>query len=384
MTATNLFSIGSGWFPERRGGAENMFFHLFEGLPAQGFAVRGVVPGSGDVQRQTSERMRGFAVAGTSLARRALALRRSARDSFAQARPDLVASHFALYSLPLLDRISGLPLVAHFHGPWALESALEGAGLANVRVKRALERVAYRRADRVIVLSQAFARLAQAQYGVADSAIRCVPGGVDCDRFAHGATRAQARAALGWDADRPVVFAVRRLVKRMGLDRLLDAMAPLRRTQAPGTRDVVLHIAGTGPERRMLERHAAERGLSDAVCFEGAIDQDRLALCYRAADVTLVPTAGLEGFGLVAIESLAAGTPVLVTPVGGLPEVVSGLSGAMVLGGSDGPSIASGIAAFLDGSSGLPNAAACQEYARRHFDWRVVTPQVASVYREVL
>ena len=57
----------------------------------------------------------------------------------------------------------------------------------------------------------------------------------------------------------------------------------------------------------------------------------QLPLAYRAADLTVVPTVALEGFGLIAVESLAAGTPVLVTPVGGLPEVVAALSPALVL-----------------------------------------------------
>ena len=384
MTRANLFQIGSGWFPECRGGAENMFYHLFERLGAEGFSVRGVVPGSAAVRRDTGGRMRAFGAPGTSLPRRALALRRSARDSFRASRPDIVASHFALYGLPLLDRIAGLPLVAHFHGPWAMESRLEGAGTASVGCKRAVERVVYRRADRVIVLSQAFADLLQAEYGVSEHRIRRVPGGVDCDRFAPSGTCAAARAALGWEPDRPVVFTVRRLVKRMGLDRLLDAFALLRAASGPGCRDVVLHVAGLGPERAALQAHASARGLAGAVRFDGAISGEALALAYHAADVTLVPTAGLEGFGLVVIESLAAGTPVLATPVGGLPELVSGLSGAMLLGGSDASSIADGIAGVLRDPGMMPDAEACRSYARRRYDWRVVTPAIADVYREVL
>ena len=384
MTNANLFQIGSGWFPERKGGAEAVFFHLFHGLGRESFSVRGLVPGSDEVGRQTGGLMQGFAVDGISARRRAMAIRRSAFDSFSAVRPDLVASHFAPYSLPLLDRVAHLPMVTHFHGPWAMESLIEGAGVIAARVKKAIETLVYRRARRIIVLSRAFAELLQAQYGVSDSLIRFVPGGVDCDRFDPAISRVAARAALGWEPDRPVVFAARRLVRRMGLDRLLDAIAMLRRSSSPGGRDVVLHIAGSGPERAALEARASVLGLADAVRFDGHLADHLLPLAYRAADLTLVPTAELEGFGLVAIESLAAGTPVLVTPVGGLPEVVCGLSDAMVLEGNDGRSIAAGIASALADSSRLPDAEACRSYARRRFDWSVVTPQVAAVYREVL
>ena len=384
MTDANLFQIGSGWFPERKGGAENMFFHLFHGLGRQGFAVRGLVPGSDEVGRQTGGLMQGFAVAGISSRQRAMAIRRFALNSFSTARPDIIASHFAPYSLPLLDRIAGLPLVTHFHGPWAMESLIEGAGVVTARVKQLIERLVYRRARRIIVLSRAFGALLQRHYAIPDRLIRFVPGGVECDRFDLALSRRAAREALGWEPDRPAVFVVRRLVRRMGLDRLLEAMAILRRGSTPGCRDVVLHIAGSGPERAALEAHATALDLGDAVRFDGHLPDERLPLAYRAADLTLVPTAELEGFGLVAIESLAAGTPVLVTPVGGLPEVVCGLSEAMVLGGNDARSIAAGIGCGLADAAFLPDADACRSYARRRFDWRVVTPQVAAVYREVL
>ena len=384
MTDANLFQIGSGWFPERKGGAENVFFHLFHGLGSQGFAVRGVVPGTDEVERQTKGLVQGFAVGATSSRQRAMAIRRSAFNSFSTARPDIVASHFAPYSLPLLDRVSHLPLITHFHGPWAMESLVEGAGIMAARVKKVIEKLVYRRARRIIVLSRAFGELLERQYGIPDSLIRFIPGGVECDRFDLPISRMVAREALGWDPDRPTIFVVRRLVKRMGLDRLLDAIAILRGSSTPGCRDLVLHIAGSGPERAALADRVAVLDLSDAVRFDGHLSDDQLPLAYRAADLTLVPTTELEGFGLVAIESLAAGTPVLVTPVGGLPEVVSGLSDAMVLKGIDARSIADGIGSALADASFLPSPEACRGYARRRFDWQIVTSQVAAVYREVL
>ena len=384
MSDINLFQIGSGWFPERKGGAENIFFNMFHGLPEAGFSVRGLVPGSVSVQHETGGRIRGFDASGASIRRRAVSIGRAARESFATNRPDLVASHFALYSLPLLRRISNVPFVSHFHGPWALESAAEGAGAMSVHIKKLVERIVYRRSDRIIVVSEAFGRLMQENYRVADSAIRIVPGGVDCDHFDLDVSRPAARMRLGWDPDRPTIFVVRRLVRRMGLDRLLDAMAVLRNSSRPGARDVVLHIGGSGPERAALQGRADDLELGSSVCFDGFIPDDRLALAYRAADLTLVPTAGLEGFGLVAVESLAAGTPVLVTPVGGLPEVVSRLSNAMVLPGAGAVEIAAGIAEFVGNDGFLPAPKACRDYARCNFDWPVIIPQIASVYRELL
>jgi len=386
---TKVFQVGSGWFPHTKGGAENMFFALFEGLQREGFAVRGIVAGSDQVSRETGGLMRGFPVDGVWMPRRAVSIRRSARQSFNDAHPDLIASHFALYSLPLLDRLAQHPMVLHFYGPWALESAVEGASAPVVAAKKALERVVYRRSRRAIVMSRAFGDLLRDYYGVPSEIIRVVPGGVDCARYDLPLDRAAARERLGWSAERPTVFVVRRLVRRMGLDRLLDAVAMLRRDRNDVAQELVLHVAGSGPERAALQARAAALGLSETVLFDGFLSDDQLPLAYRAADLTLMPTRELEGFGLVVVESLAAGTPVMVTPVGGLPEVVEGLATAgqasgMTLRGSTAADIAAGLGAWLDGSALLPDAASCRAYARQRFDWSVISPQVASIYREAL
>ena len=377
-----LFQVGTGWFPETKGGTENIFYHLFESLGAEGVAVRGLVSGAGQAERDTGGRMTSFAVDGRPLLRRALAIRAAARRAVAANPPDVVASHFALYALPFLDRLRGVPLVTHFHGPWALESQVEGASRSAIAAKMLVERLVYNRSARVIAMSDAFRHILLTRYRVPDRVVRTVPNGVDAASFDIAAPREEARQRLGWEAGLPTFFTVRRLVRRMGLDRLLDAWATVR--QQPRGREAVLHIAGTGPERAALERQAAELGLLGSVRFDGFVSDEALRLAYRAADVTLVPTAALEGFGLVAAESLAAGTPVLTTPVGGLPEVVSGLSAAMVLRGADAGSIAAGIAEVLADASMLPDAGSCREYARRTYDWRVIAPLVAAVYREVL
>jgi glycosyltransferase involved in cell wall biosynthesis len=207
---------------------------------------------------------------------------------------------------------------------------------------------------------------------------------VDCDRLDVAASRAEARRALGWEADRPIVFTVRRLVRRMGLDQSINAMAICRNAANPAGHDAVLHIAGTGPARGALEAQVAALGLQDTVRFDGFVPDEMLPMAYRAADVTLVPTAQLEGFGLVAIESLAAGTPVLMTPVGGLPEVVAGLSEAAILDGTSAAAIAAGLTAFFQDPTFLPSAETCRRYARENFDRRVIIPKIAKTYREVL
>jgi glycosyltransferase involved in cell wall biosynthesis len=92
----------------------------------------------------------------------------------------------------------------------------------------------------------------------------------------------------------------------------------------------------------------------------------------------------LEGFGLVAAEGLAAGTPSMVTPVGGLPEVVSGLSSNLIFPSALPVDIAEALCQAISRRLPLPTAEACSAYARAHFTTKRMAEQTASVYRELL
>jgi glycosyltransferase involved in cell wall biosynthesis len=164
----------------------------------------------------------------------------------------------------------------------------------------------------------------------------------------------------------------------MGLDRLILAMQTVVE-QFPNT---VLYLAGKGRLRNELEAQVLALGLTEHVKFLGFVPDDQLPLIYRAADVNVVPTLALEGFGLVAAEALAAGTPSLVTPVGGLPEVVSDLSSDLIFKSTSAEDIREALLRLEGGSLKLPDALQCQSYARERFSIDRMAAEVADVYRE--
>jgi glycogen synthase len=372
--------LGHRWFLEAAGGLNRMYYELVRHLPHSGVAVHGLVAGSSQVAQDSGGTVRAFAAPDAPVPVRWLALRGELRRMLSEQRYDLVAAHFALHAFPVLDRLGPRPLVFHFHGPWSLEGRAEGRGGLNVWAKATLERVVYRRATRCIVLSDAFRRILNRNYGVPLERIRLVPGGVDTDQYATDLTRGEARERLGWEQDRPVVFTARRLVRRMGLEGLISAMAEVHR-RFP---EALLLIAGKGMLSEELEHRIRSLGLGGHVRLLGFVPDRDLPLAYRAADLSVVPTVALEGFGLIAVESLAAGTPVLVTPVGGLPEVVSGLRPDLVLPGSGARPLAEGIGAALSGELALPNPEACQDFVRARYDWSVIAARTREVYEEAL
>jgi glycosyltransferase involved in cell wall biosynthesis len=211
--------------------------------------------------------------------------------------------------------------------------------------------------------------------------VRVVPGCVDVARFDIDTPGWSARQRLQLPQNRPIVLAVRRLVRRMGLEDLIDAMALLKKRRGS---DAMLLIAGKGRLADELQQRIVEKGLENDVKLLGFVPDERLPELYRAATISVVPTVALEGFGLITAESLAAGTPVLVTPVGGLPEAVEGLSRDLVLPTTGAEALADGIASALAGRLRVPDAQACRDFARANFDHAVIARRVAEVYREAV
>lgn len=375
-----VFQIGMTWFPEQAGnGLDRVYHALAQNLPDVGVTIGGMVVGSSRVARDTNGYVRAFTEESAPLHRRLVAARRAIRHELHSNRPDLIASHFALYTAPAVDLFNDLPLVVHFHGPWSAESKVEGGSGPSVWVKKLIERRVYRRAQTFVVLSDAFRDVLVQSYMVDRDRIKVIPGGVDTDRFGTIITRQEARKRLGWPGDRPVVLTVRRLARRMGLELLIEAVGRVRHAIP----DVLVLIVGKGPIREELEAKIKEAGLSAHVRLLGFLPEGDLPIAYRAADISVVPTTALEGFGLTTVESLAAGTPVIVTPSGGLPEVVRDLSSDLICDGLHPSDISARLVSALQGQLRLPSEEACRAYAKVRFDWKRIAERTRRVYDEV-
>jgi glycogen synthase len=378
-TKLSVLELGMGWFPEQAGGVNRVYHELVHSLPAADIECTGIITGTGRASEETGGTIRAVVPSDVPIRRRWRAIRQAAASTLAEKKIDVVAAHFALYAWPAL-RVIRQPFVFHFHGPWAAEGAQEGAGRIATTLKAFIERRVYRRADRLIVLSEAFKKILCESYGVESARVDVVPGGVDCDRYDVPLNRQQAREKLGWPMDRPIVLAVRRLVHRMGLEDLIAATAALVKSHP----DLLVHIAGKGPLAETLQGMIADTGLQNHVRLLGYVSDDDLPLAYRAANVSIVPTVALEGFGLIAIESLAAGTPVIVTPIGGLPELVRGLSMNLICNAAGPAALQRALTAALANPGSLPSAADCQRYARKNFDSAVMAARTRAVYERAM
>lgn len=201
----------------------------------------------------------------------------------------------------------------------------------NAWARRSIEWLVMRRCHRIVVLSEFMRQRVMAVHGMASDRIVLVPGAADPGLFRPAADRQELRRTLQLPDDRIVLFTVRNLVPRMGLEMLLDALSEM----GPAGERCLLVIGGEGPLRPRLESVICQRHLERVVRLAGFVPEAQLAAYYQAADLVLMPTAQLEGFGLVTVEALACGTPVVGTPVGAIPEVLSQIDPVLIANGSD-------------------------------------------------
>lgn len=371
--------LGMNWFPEKPGGLDRYYHDLLNHFPEAGVKARGLVCGSPGVEEDSLGTVRAATNFQTSLPGRMLAFRHALINDLCDFHPHVIGGHFALYTWPVLGRIKNLPLVQHFHGPWYSESKWEGCSRLNCWARYHIERAVYRRADQLITLSEVFKTVLLNDFGIPESRVKVIPGGVDCRRFDVPHTRWDARDQLGWPQDRPIVFSVRRLTARMGLENLIEAAIAVRDEQP----DALFLIAGSGKLRDELQAQIESLNLQNNVRLLGYVLDEQLPLCYRAANLTIVPSTALEGFGLVAVESLAAGTPALVTPVGGLREIIQPFRESLLLRGSSPADLAESLIHALANLNRLPDAEVCKDYADK-YDWSVATKAIRGVLSSVI
>ncbi len=259
--------------------------------------------------------------------------------NFHGARYDLVHAHYWLSGRlgTLFQDHWGVPTVAMFHTLAQMKNRVaRDAAELEQQIRVDIERRTMTTVDRIIAATDVDKAQMVSAYGANPRSIDVVPGGVNLAMF-HPGSQTEARAELGLGSERILLF-VGRIQPLKGVDILLRAAADLARD---GTELRVVLVGGTAPglrgrvsdeEREMarLRTLTVELGLERHVRFEGAVSQARLPLYYRAADVTVMPST-YESFGLVAVESLACGTPVVASRVGGLTTIVrDDVNGALV------------------------------------------------------
>ncbi len=323
---------------------------------------------------------------------------------------DIAHTHFAYSAVGPLQVIpEDMPHIRSFYGPWHAEGLVEdrkklddrrresrsprqaaacAAAFAAMHARFALranvERRNLRRSQVAVVLSEQ-SRQEVLELGFPADSIIKAPGGTDTDAFhllpGKTAGKLAVRRELGLPEDGQVLLSIRRLAPRMGLDKLIQAMPEII-ARCP---DAYLVIGGTGPEESRLRALVQTLNLGNHVRLAGFIPAEKLVSYYQAADLFVLPTLALEGFGLVTTEALACGLPVIGTPIGATPEILAPLDRRLIAQSSQPHCLAEAVADYLGGTwrhSLTPQH--LHDYVRKHYTWERHVLRIEEVYTSLL
>ncbi len=283
----------------------------------------------------------------------------------------------------LIKGASNVPAVYHFLSPWAAEYEIKTGGNRGPtwQARRFLEKKILQRCRAIVVMSGYMREQLLAFHPELEKGnIYVIPGGVDQDRFCI-ADRAAARERTTIPADRPVIFTARNFTARTGVDILVDAMPEVVKRHP----DVLLVLGGDGELRPRIESRAQSLGLGGSVRFEGFIPDERLPLYFQAADIFALPTRSLEGFGLVTVEALACGTPVVATPVGANTELLRPLDPDLLASDVSPESFAEKLIYWLDRIHVVrTNADRFRNYVLVNYTWDKVAEMIEACYIGIL
>jgi glycosyltransferase involved in cell wall biosynthesis len=297
---------------------------------------------------------------------------------------DIACAHQSMAAIgpSFSSQFKNTPFVYYYHSPWHEEylvkkgEASDGTNAINrlaAYFMRRIERRILFKSSKVIVLSRYMRDNVSALHGYPSDNIKIIPGGVDLDHF-RLLTRSKidVKQSVGFPVDKVAFLTVRNLVPRMGLENLIEAFGQSEILREKG----VLFIGGTGFLLNGLKESVERFNLQNSISFLGHIPDEDLPEKYQAADFFVLPTEKLEGFGLVILEAMACGTPVIGTPVGAIPELIELFDEKLLFKGTGWKDIKEKLEQIITNPDGYkygPNE--CSDFVAGSFSWTKVADE---------
>jgi len=232
-------------------------------------------------------------------------------------------------------------------------------------------------ANRIITVSKETMKYVL-KLGADKSKTSVIYNGVDIDTF-RPTNKKENRKKLGLPKNRKIIFSVRRLVYKNGLDTLIESV-PLVAQNHP---DVLFVVAGKGPSRKLIEDRIKELKIDDNITLAGFVLDALLPAYYSAADYFILPSASGEGLPLVLLEAMACGLPVIATTVGGTPEIIKHMKNGVLVPPRNPEAMAETMSKILSEERLGPTIG---EEARRivedRFTWEENLRQLQEIYQK--
>jgi len=229
-------------------------------------------------------------------------------------------------------------------------------------------------AHKIIVCSEAMRREMQVVFGISAEKVAVIPNGVDIASLAPYADP----PAFPLPQSGKVVAFIGRLVREKGVHLLVEAAGELAGEGA----DISFILAGRGPMLDELQHRGRELGIADRLYFPGFVDDRGRNAILASADVAVFPSL-YEPFGIVALEAMAAGTPVIVSDTGGLAEIVTHEVDGLKVYPGDLSGLVQSIKRALSDPEMEAMAKRAREKTARQYSWPPIARQTLTVYKEL-
>ena len=204
--------------------------------------------------------------------------------------------------------------------------------------------------------------------------------GVDTTCFRSG-QKMESRIKLSLPMKQKIVFSVRRLVYKNGLDTLIESAALIIKNNP----NVLFVIAGKGPSRKLIEVKIKELGVENNIILTGFVPDELLPLYYNASDYFVLPSASGEGLPLVLFEAMACGLPVVATKVGGTPEIINHMENGVLVAPTKPKEMAMGLANLLDNEDlAIKIGENAKVTIQNRFSWTENVRQLKEVYNQFI
>lgn len=263
------------------------------------------------------------------------------------------------------------PVVAEQKINWAHQGLIGKVKLLfGLRILKRLENIILHKASAIHVLSKFTKSQIQYFHGFADK-ITIIPHWIQ-PQYIRTKKKADARALLGWPQNIPILFTIRNHIPRTGLDIAIDAITPLTIQKR-----CIFIVAGDGPMRTMLQQRAIKAGAGPAqIVFTGHLSDKKLMLAYQAADLFVLPTIELECFGLIILEALAMGCPIVATNVAAISELLEPILPDFIVPANNVTAMRTKLQDYLKGKLAVPEQATLIDYVQRRYAKKVISQNI--------
>ena len=306
---------------------------------------------------------------------------------------DLIHSHYWMSGIAAqgLKQTWQVPSIHMFHTLGKMKDRIGREGEREGEYRINGEDQVLQDADRVVAATLAEYAQLQWLYKADTSKIVVIPPGVELSRF-YPIQKDEAKEFVGLPDQNQLLVFVGRIEPLKGVDILIKALAIMKAQGILSRHNISLSIIGGNPDvspEQMTEEMARlqalrkEFSLGNMIAFVGKRDQDSLPYYYSAAEVVVVPSQ-YESFGMVALEAMACGTPVVASQVGGLAFLVQdGLTGYHVPG-DDAEALAEKLTELIEDPQLRNEMGERAEAYARGYRWEVPAAQIVNLYRELV